>query len=181
MERIVNGTKIKFCLGDITDQQVAAVVNAANNSLLGGAGVDGAIHRVGGPAILAECKKVRARQGGCPTGEAVITTGGNLPAEYVIHTVGPIWQGGGEGEAGLLQDCYLNSLKLAVSKGISSIAFPAISTGAFGYPKKEAAEIALAAVREFLQSKAGEKIAEVRFVLYHQDDLNIYLRCWEEI
>ena len=125
----INNTKISFIPGDITEQETDAIVNAANSSLLGGGGVDGAIHRAGGRNILKECIKIRAKQGGCETGEAVITTGGNLPAKYVIHTVGPVWRGGNSGEAELLANCYTNSLKVAMENGIKTISFPAISTG----------------------------------------------------
>lgn len=141
---------IRVIQGDITTQKVDAIVNAANSSLMGGGGVDGAIHRVGGPQILEDCRKIVARQGGCKTGEAVITSAGNLPAKYVIHTVGPVWRGGNNGEAVLLASCYKNSLLLAVQQGIRSIAFPNISTGIYHYPKELAAEIALKTTRLFL-------------------------------
>ncbi|MEM2459623.1 MAG: O-acetyl-ADP-ribose deacetylase, partial [Candidatus Bathyarchaeia archaeon] len=134
-----------------------AIVNAANPSLMGGGGVDGAIHRKGGPKILEECKRIRATEypDGLPTGKAVITTGGNLKAKYVIHTVGPVWRGGKSGEAELLAEAYRNSLKLAVSKGIKTIAFPSISTGAYGYPIDEASRIALSTVKDFLEKENG--------------------------
>ncbi len=148
------------------------MVNAANSSLLGGGGVDGAIHRAGGPAILEECKQIRARQGGCPTGEAVITTGGKLPAAYVIHTVGPVWQGGSKGEPELLASCYRNSLRLAAERGLTSIAFPNISTGVYGYPKDKAAKIAVEAVKRYLQAHETS-IAQVVFVCF--DDENYRL------
>jgi len=131
--------RIQVIKGDITKIKMDAIVNAANSSLLGGGGVDGAIHRAGGPAILEECKKIVARQGGCKTGEAVITGAGNLPAKYVIHTVGPVWNGGNKNERTKLANCYLNSLQLAVEHDLKTIAFPNISTGAYGFPKKEAA------------------------------------------
>lgn len=136
--------------GDITKVPADAIVNAANTSLLGGGGVDGAIHRAGGRAILEECRKIIARQGKCKTGEAVITTAGNLPAKYVIHTVGPVWNGGNHGEQEKLRSCYLNSLKLAAENNCTTVSFPAISTGVYRFPKKEAAEIAVSAVREFM-------------------------------
>ncbi len=136
--------------GDITKMEVDAIVNAANSSLLGGGGVDGAIHRAGGKAILDECIQIRNKQGGCKTGEAVITTGGNLPAKYVIHTVGPVWNGGKNNEETLLASAYRNSLQLAVDNNIKTIAFPNISTGIYGFPKDKAATIAVDTVREFL-------------------------------
>ncbi len=155
---------IQVIQGDITTVSVDVIVNAANSGLLGGGGVDGAIHRAGGPAILQECRKIVARQGGCPTGEAVITTAGNLPAKYVIHTVGPVWQGGTDGEAELLASCYSRSLTLAVQHSCRSIAFPNISTGVYGYPKQQAAQVATQAVRQFLHSsKAFESVFMVCF------------------
>ncbi len=141
--------KITVIKADITELKVDAIVNAANNSLLGGGGVDGAIHRKGGPAILEDCLKIRALQGGCKTGEAVITTSGSLPSKKVIHTVGPIWSGGNELEPKLLASCYEKSLQFAVENHLESIAFPNISTGVYGYPKKEAAQIALETVINF--------------------------------
>ena len=136
--KIANGT-LALVEGNITCEETDAIVNAANTRLMGGAGVDGAIHRAGGPSIMEECRKI----GGCPTGQAVITTGGDLKAKYVIHTVGPIYQDGTKGEAELLKSAYLSSIKLASTKGLKSISFPAISTGAYAYPLKEAAQIAL--------------------------------------
>src|SRR5580765_1752751 len=144
--------RIELTMGDITKQKTDAIVNAANSSLMGGGGVDGAIHRAGGPAILDECRKIIAKQGTCKTGEAVITTGGLLPAKFVIHTVGPVWNGGNNNEAGKLADCYRNSLRLAADYKIETIAFPNISTGIYGYPKKEAAKIAIQTVTDFLRS-----------------------------
>ena len=135
--------RIQVIKGDITKIKVDAIVNAANSSLLGGGGVDGAIHRAGGPAILEECKKIVARQGGCKTGEAVITSAGNLPAKCVIHTVGPVWNGGNNDERNKLANCYLNSLRIAVEYNLKTIAFPNISTGIYGFPKKEAAKISV--------------------------------------
>ena len=139
--------RIQLVQGDITRQPVAAIVNAANSSLLGGGGVDGAIHRAGGPAILEACRAIRARQGGCKTGEAVITPAGRLPAGHVIHTVGPVWNGGHKGEPALLASCYRNSLRLADENQLASVAFPSISTGIYGYPKPEAAAVAVREVR----------------------------------
>ncbi len=155
---------IEVVKGDITKVKADAIVNAANSSLLGGGGVDGAIHRAGGPEILEECKKIVAKQGRCEVGEAVITTAGMLPSEYVIHTVGPVWNGGNKGEAGKLASCYKNSLKLAVENNCRSIAFSNISTGVYGYPKKEAAEVAVKAVLEFLsETSLMEKVIFVCF------------------
>ncbi len=145
-------SRVKLIQGDITKLQVDAIVNAANSSLLGGGGVDGAIHRAGGPQILEACKQIRNKQGGCKTGEAVITIGGNLKAKHVIHTVGPVWNGGSSNEEQLLGNAYRNSLQLAVEHNISTIAFPNISTGIYGFPKRRAAEIAIATVQQFLQS-----------------------------
>jgi O-acetyl-ADP-ribose deacetylase len=164
--------RISLLQGDITKVAADAVVNAANSSLLGGGGVDGAIHRVGGPAILEECRAIRARQGGCPTGEAVITTGGRLPARYVIHTVGPVWNGGDRGEPELLASAYRNSLRLAVENGLETVAFPNISTGIYGYPKDRAAEIAVRTVSEFLGQNAG--IKEVIFVCFDKENYELY-------
>ena len=158
--------------GDITRIEVDVIVNAANSSLLGGGGVDGAIHRAGGPAILEECRAIRARQGGCDTGQAVITTGGNLPARFVVHTVGPVWQGGQAGEAALLRDCYLHSMALALEHGAKTVAFPNVSTGIYGYPKAEACAVAVAAVREFCQK--NEALEAVRFICFDQENLALY-------
>lgn len=167
-ERIVNKTKLILKVGDLTEEDVDAIVNAANPSLLGGGGVDGAIHRKGGPKILEECKRI----GHCEPGEAVITTAGNLKARYVIHTVGPIYRNGNTGEPETLKNAYLNSLKLAEKRGIKTIAFPSISTGAYGYPVNEAAEIAMKTVVEFLHT--NETIKEVRFVLFREDIFSAY-------
>lgn len=178
MEIKVNKTKLSLIRGDITQQDTEAIVNAANTSLLGGGGVDGAIHRAGGPGILEECKKIRAKQGGCPTGEAVITGGGKLKAKYVIHTVGPIWSGGKRNEDTLLSNAYKNSLTLAKNKGIQSLSFPSISTGAYGFPIERAARIALSVVQDFLKEYT---FAEVRFVLFSERDLKIYQEAWQEV
>jgi O-acetyl-ADP-ribose deacetylase (regulator of RNase III) len=168
-------SSLELVEGDITRQQVDAIVNAANSSLLGGGGVDGAIHRAGGPAILEECKKI----GGCPTGEAVITTGGMLQARYVIHTVGPVWRGGSRGEAALLAKAYANSLALAAAHRLSSIAFPSISTGAYGYPLDQAARIALATVIRHLRGETP--IGTVRFVLFNRMTLEAYGAALQEL
>ncbi|WP_116105694.1 O-acetyl-ADP-ribose deacetylase [Lewinella sp. IMCC34191] len=162
--------QISLRQGDITRQSVDIIVNAANSSLLGGGGVDGAIHRAGGKEILEACREIRSRQGNCKTGEAVITTAGRLPARWVIHTVGPVWQGGASEESRLLANCYRNSLKLAEEKEARTIAFPNISTGIYGYPKERAAEVALDAVRAFKSSS----LEEVIFVCYDEDNFAIY-------
>jgi O-acetyl-ADP-ribose deacetylase len=162
---------IEIIKSDITTIPVDAIVNAANSSLLGGGGVDGAIHKKGGKAILDECIAIRNKQGGCKTGEAVITTGGNLPAKYVIHTVGPIWNGGKKQEASLLSDCYINSLKLAIEKGLRSIAFPNISTGIYHFPKQLAAEIAINTVSAFAGKENFDRII---FVCFDEENFKIY-------
>jgi O-acetyl-ADP-ribose deacetylase (regulator of RNase III) len=154
--------------GDITLEETDAIVNAANSRLAGGAGVDGAIHDAGGPSIMMECRKI----GGCPAGQAVITTGGNLKARYVIHTVGPVYQGGTRGEAALLKSAYLESLKLASARGLKSLAFPAISTGVYAYPVHEAARIALKTAMDYL--KEHSDIERVRFVLFGQAMFDIF-------
>jgi O-acetyl-ADP-ribose deacetylase len=164
--------KIKILRGDITLMKVYAIVNAANNSLMGGVGVDGAIHHAGGPAILAACKKIVQQQGECKTGEAVITKAGNLPAKYVIHTVGPVWHGGNHGEESLLADAYRNSLQLAVKHQIKSIAFPNISTGVYHFPKEKAARIAIGTVKDFLNNDTT--IEEVFFVCHDAENFQLY-------
>ena len=172
-------TQILLKQGDITQEPVDVIVNAANSSLLGGGGVDGAIHRAGGPAILQECQAIRSRQGGCPTGQAVITTGGRLPAKYVVHTVGPVWQGGQKGEPDLLRNAYTNSLRLAAAHGARSIAFPSISTGIYGYPIEKAAPVALRAALEF--AAANPSLEEIRFVLFTPADLLLYQQAWAQL
>ncbi|RLI05973.1 O-acetyl-ADP-ribose deacetylase [Candidatus Bathyarchaeota archaeon] len=181
MELKVGKAKVCLVKGDITEQTTDAIVNAANPSLMGGGGVDGAIHRKGGSKILEECKRIRKTEwpDGLPTGKAVITSGGNLKAKYVIHTVRPIWRGGNQGEPDLLTEAYLNSLKLAVSKGLKTIAFPSISTGAYGYPIEKACKIALKTVKEFLEKE--DKLDEVVFVLFTQSDLETYEKAAKEI
>lgn len=163
---------VRLIQGDITGLQFDGIVNSANSSLLGGGGVDGAIHRKGGPSILEDCRRIRARQGGCETGEAVYTTAGNLPARYVIHTVGPVWQGGEHGEARLLANCYTNALRLAESLGVKSVAFPNISTGVYGYPKPEAARVAVAAVKGF--GNEAKSVEEVVFVCFDEENFSLY-------
>ncbi|XP_020908707.1 uncharacterized protein LOC110246682 [Exaiptasia diaphana] len=162
--------KIELIHGDITTVECDAIVNAANSSLLGGGGVDGAIHRKGGSDILEECRMIRARQGKCHTGEAVITTAGNLPAKHVIHTVGPVWNGGNKNEEDNLKSCYLNSLVLAEKNGCKSIAFPGISTGIYKFPKELAADIAISTVRAF----PVKQIEKVIFVCFDPESFGIY-------
>lgn len=162
--------RIRVILGDITKTKVDAIVNAANKSLLGGGGVDGAIHLAGGKEILDECKKVVAKQGGCETGDAVITKAGNLPAKYVIHTVGPIFNGGFEDKEKKLGNCYKNSLMLAVEHDCKSIAFPNISTGVYSFPKDRAAKIAIKATKEFLAK--NESVEEVVFVCFDEENFH---------
>ena len=159
---------IKLIKGDITQLKTDAIVNAANNSLLGGGGVDGAIHRAAGPGLLKECRKLK----GCPTGEAKITSGYNLPAKFIIHTVGPVWNGGNKNEEELLANCYRNSLWIAENTKLKTIAFPNISTGVYNFPKNLAARIAIANVREFL--KNSKQIKEVIFVCFDEENYNIY-------
>lgn len=175
MEVMIGGAKLELVEGDITRQDVDAIVNAANSALLGGGGVDGAIHRAGGPTILEECRQI----GGCPTGEARLTSGGNLKARYIIHTVGPIYRGGGQREAQLLASCYRESLKLASAKGITTLAFPAISTGAYGYPLGAAARIALKTVMDYLTQQP--KIKLVRFVLFGAAAYEAYEQALREL
>ena len=169
---VLMNERISVVRGDITRMQVDAIVNAANSSLMGGGGVDGAIHRNGGPAILEECKMIIARQGSCKTGEAVITTAGNLPSRFVIHTVGPVWNGGKNNEEVNLANCYINSLRLALENNIQTIAFPNISTGIYGYPKRDAAETAIEAVSSFLQSDLA--MTKLYFVCFDEENYFIY-------
>lgn len=173
MDFEVDGTTIRLTKGDITEQEVGAVVNAANSSLMGGGGVDGAIHNAGGPAIREECEVIREQEGRLATGDAVVTTGGDLPAEHVIHAVGPRWKGGDEGEPDQLASAYTNSLQITVDEGLGSVAFPSISTGAYGYPINKAAAVAFDAIDDFLSEHAGE-IEEIRFVLFSDKDLSTY-------
>ena len=177
---IVNQAKLRIIQGDITRQATDAIVNAANSSLMGGGGVDGAIHRAGGLAILEECKQIVARQGRLPTGKAVITTGGNLKAKYVIHTVGPIWHGGNSGEPELLASAYQQSLKIAAEKNLNSVSFPSISTGAYGYPVGQASEVALDAVITFLSQRTAS-LREVVFVLFDSRTLGVYSSALREM
>ena len=164
----ISNSTIDLVQGDITTESCDAIVNAANKTLLGGGGVDGAIHRAGGPAILDECRRLN----GCETGDAKITTAGSLPAKYVIHTVGPIWRGGDQREAELLASCYRRSLEIALEHGCGSIAFPSISTGAYGYPIKEASRIAMRTVIEYAHNHEQPQL--IRFVLFSGQDLTVY-------
>lgn len=176
----INGARLSIIQGDITRQATDAIVNAANSGLMGGGGVDGAIHRAGGPAILEECKQVVSRQGRLPTGKAVITTGGNLKAKFVIHTVGPVWHGGSKGEPELLASAYRESLKVATENNLSSISFPSISTGAYGYPVAEAAKVAMNTVVSFLK-EGVTSIKEIVFVLFDSTTFQAYLSALGEI
>ncbi|MFN8391532.1 MAG: O-acetyl-ADP-ribose deacetylase [Bdellovibrionota bacterium] len=160
--------------GDITHESVDVIVNAANSSLLGGGGVDGAIHRAAGPELLAECRKARAEQGECPPGHAVITSAGALKARFVVHTVGPIWRGGSEREAETLASCYRKSLELAAHERCKSVAFPAVSTGVYGYPREQAARIAVSACFETARADSLGSVEEIRFVLFDPATLKIY-------
>jgi O-acetyl-ADP-ribose deacetylase (regulator of RNase III) len=164
--------RIKLLQGDITKLDVDAIVNAANSTLLGGGGVDGAIHRAGGPQILEECKAIRNRQGGCNAGEAVVTSGGKLTAKFVIHTVGPVWKGGKANEDQLLANAYKNSLQLAVDKKCATVAFPNISTGVYGFPKERAANIAIATVKDFLST--NQFLHQVIFCCFDEENFSIY-------
>ncbi len=176
----VGSAIVRFIRSDITDIATKAIVNAANSSLMGGGGVDGAIHRRGGPRILEECRRIRAEQypDGLPTGKAVLTSGGDLKARYVIHTVGPIWHGGTQNETELLYNAYMNSLKLAVTNKLRSVAFPSVSTGAYGYPIEKASKIAVKAVKAFLETE--DSLDEVVFVLFSELDLMVYLKTANE-
>jgi O-acetyl-ADP-ribose deacetylase (regulator of RNase III) len=177
--RNVGACTLELQQGDITTVAADAIVNAANSSLLGGGGVDGAIHRTGGPAILEECRQIVARIGRLPAGRAVLTTGGRLPARHVIHTVGPVWQGGGAREPDILASCYTESLDLARRQGLGHVAFPSISTGVYGYPVERAAPTALTSVRDYLARHQAP--ARVTFVLYDQHTYQVYARALREL
>jgi O-acetyl-ADP-ribose deacetylase (regulator of RNase III) len=175
MEKAVSGGVLELRQGDITKVRAGAIVNAANEGLRGGGGVDGAIHRAGGSAIMEECRKI----GHCPTGKAVITTGGELPAEFVIHAVGPIWHGGDRDEESLLRSAYRESLRLADENGVESLAFPSISTGAYGYPVEKASRIALSAAKSHLES--AKRPGRIIFVLFSDSDYKAYEDALDEI
>ncbi|MBX9877881.1 MAG: O-acetyl-ADP-ribose deacetylase [Candidatus Obscuribacterales bacterium] len=170
---------LSLAIGDITRQEVDAIVNAANTTLMGGGGVDGAIHRAGGPAILQECKQIRETSGRCQIGCAVITGGGNLKARYVIHAVGPIWHGGNANEATLLAGAYSHSLKLAAEAKVSSVAFPSISTGAYGFPVVLASAVALTTVKEFLRTEST--VNDVRFLLFDSQTYDAYVSALKKV
>jgi len=172
-ELAVKQSKVSIVMGDVTHQTTDTIVNAANSSLMGGGGVDGAIHRAGGPAILAECEQIVASQGRLPTGQAVITTGGKLKAKYVIHTVGPVWHGGNRGEPELLASAYRESLKLAAENRLESVSFPSISTGVYGYPVDKASRVAIGEVVSFFR-QGVTSIKEVVFVLFDPTTFDAY-------
>jgi len=176
----VKNTIIRALVGDITAEKTEAIVNAANSSLMGGGGVDGAIHRAGGPAILDDCRKIVAEIGRLPAGKAAITTAGKMAAKYVIHTVGPVWHGGNAHEPDILASCYAECLKLASARGIRSIAFPAISTGIYGYPAGLAAQVAVSALTGFIRN-ANSSVEDVHFVLFDKASYNIYVAELEKI
>jgi len=177
--RIGSKATLELVMGNITDEATDAIVNAANSSLLGGGGVDGAIHEAAGPALLAECKKIREQRGPLPPGQAVTTSGGNLKARYVIHTVGPVWQGGKVNEPQILESCYCNSMEQANLKACTSVSFPSISTGAFGYPVGPAAQIALRVIADLLHDPKSVKL--VRFVLFDERTYKAYAAAAEEL
>jgi O-acetyl-ADP-ribose deacetylase (regulator of RNase III) len=177
--RIGSAATLELVTGDITDETTDAIVNAANSSLLGGGGVDGAIHREAGPTLLEECKKIREQRGPLPPGQAVTTSGANLKARYVIHTVGPVWQGGKVNEPQILESCYCHSMEQANLKACTSISFPSVSTGAFGYPVAPAAQIALRAIADLLHEPKSVKL--VRFVLFDERTYKAYAAAAEEL
>src|ERR1700749_1740080 len=177
--RIGSLATLELATGDITDETTCAIVNAANSSLLGGGGVDGAIHRVAGPSLLEECKKIREQRGILPAGNAVTTGGHKLKTRYVIHTVGPVWHGGDKNEPQVLESCYCHSLEQAKLKGCDSVSFPSVSTGAFGYPVQEAAQIALRTIADLLHEPKSVKL--VRFVLFDQRTFKAYAAAAEKL
>ena len=177
--RIGSKATLELAMGDITEETTDAIVNAANSSLLGGGGVDGAIHQAAGASLLAECRKIRDQRGPLPPGQAVTTSGAHLKARYVIHTVGPVWQGGKVNEPQILESCYCNSMEQANMKACTSVSFPSISTGAFGYPVAAAAQIALRVVVDLLHDPKSVKL--VRFVLFDQRTYKAYAKAAEEL
>ncbi|NQT74211.1 MAG: O-acetyl-ADP-ribose deacetylase [Chloroflexi bacterium] len=179
MEKVIGNAKLSLMQGDITQQDSDAIVNAANSGLMGGGGVDGAIHRAGGPVIKEECKKIVAEHGRLAAGQAVISTGGNLKARHVIHTVGPVWHGGAKGEPETLASAYRESLKVAAENGLRTVSFPSISTGVYGYPIDKAAEVALRIVVDFLTQETSLK--EITFVLFDSRTFEAYSRVMEEL
>ena len=179
MEFLINKTRLVLIQGDLTQQATDAIVDAAISGPMGGGGVDGAIHRAGGPDILEECRKIREKMGRLPAGQAVLTTGGRLKAKYVIHTVGPVWYGGNSGEAKTLARAYRESLKLAAEKGLKSISFPAISTGAYGYPMESAARIALETATDF--AKQNTSLTEIAFLLFDSYSFKVYADILREL
>ena len=181
MEFRVGDALVELVRGDITEVDADAIVNAANSSLMGGGGVDGAIHRRGGPRITEECRRIRETEWpeGLPTGKAVITSGGNLKARHVIHTVGPVWMGGFHVESELLKQAYRNSLKLAVAKGLKTIAFPSISTGAYGYPVEEASRVAVNTIKDFLEKE--DRLERVILVLFSEADFGVYVETAKDV
>jgi O-acetyl-ADP-ribose deacetylase (regulator of RNase III) len=177
--RIGSKATLELVMGNITDETTDAIVNAANSSLLGGGGVDGAIHKAAGPALLAECKRIREQRGPLPPGQAVTTSGADLNVRYVIHTVGPIWQGGKVNEPQILESCYCNSMEQANLKACNSVSFPSVSTGAFGYPVGPAAQIALRVIADLLHDPKSVKL--VRFVLFDERTYKAYAAAAEEL
>lgn len=180
MQKQFTQTTIELIQGDITKAEVDAIVNAANKELIGGGGVDGAIRRAGGDAVVQACNEIRKSKGGCPTGTAVITTGGNLPAKYIIHTAGPVWHGGNEGESNLLASCYKECLLLAVENEANSVAFPSISTGVYGYPTEKAANVALQTIRDLDESRT-QMPKSIQFVLFDDTTYNCYVKALSDI
>lgn len=180
MEISIGKTKLKTITGDITTQSTDAIVNAANSGLMGGGGVDGAIHRAGGTAILEDCKKIIAKIGRLPTGEAVITTAGNMPSKHVIHTAGPVWHGGGQNEEKKLKNCYAESLKVAMDNGLKTIAFPSVSTGIYGYPVNRASDAAVKAVIDFIKKNPGALFEQVIFCGFDSNTEKEYARALKE-
>lgn len=177
---MIGNTKLALVQGDITTQSVDVIVNAANSSLLGGGGVDGAIHKAGGPSILEACREIRAASGECAPGDAVITTAGDLPAQRVVHTVGPVWKGGHKGEFVILEHAYANSLKLARKEGLRTVAFPSISTGAYRFPIDRAAFVALQTIQRCAR-KYKDDFDEVRMVLFSAEDFDVYARTLADV